>query len=630
MLKQGIVLGLLCIAGHAYSGAIVVKTTEDNDSETSQCSLRHAIEYVNQGMPEAGYKGCGGKDATNVIQLTGNQTYKLNKQILITKAVTINTIYDANTTPSTEVIPGQNNAVIQMVGKDRLFTIDRKGIDPTVPVVSKDATESDTSTPSDGSTTDAAISVQFSEVSFQGCGQAQCADKGGLFLNRDQLIIKYGKLEKGYAVQGGAIYNEGLYDEKKPLSLVSLQNVLAQNNTAQQGAVIYTQIAQYVVNLSVIRDNTVTDNNSAVFDVEVPFDEATSKALTTSSATTSAYSRGIWNTTIFKNTGHVAKVFDSMLVNNITMIGNSAGLMINAPFNYSYVANSILVQNGSADCEVQSADFKADQLANNLYSVGCAGTKGEAIGSAKLFAGSSIEGECDVTSEGMLCPFANYSSTTWGYFRPRLSLSYKSIADSPIVNKGPPPKASGLMQCEATDQRGKKRPDDQQLCDRGAVELAVSTDKAPTMGEDLLYGETATMKLPDILSDGDLLMPEQCQSLLGDNPTGKAWEPGCAKITQRNATPSKGTTTISQDGTVKYVPNGNWHGSDEFDLQVITTTMRFNDSKSPYITISVNIVQAPPNTFENKSVKTSGGSVGIGALSILFGLIVLRRYKAKR
>lgn len=625
MLKRGIVLGLLCIAGHAYSGAIVVKTTEDNDSETTQCSLRHAVEYVNQGMPEAGYKGCGGKDATNVIQVTGNQTYKLNKQILITKEVSINTVYDTVTNPATEIVPGQNNAVIQMVGKDRLFTIDRKGVDPTVPVVSKDATESDSSSATDGSTTDAAISVQFSEVSFQGCGQANCADKGGLFLNRDQLIIKYGKLEKGYAVQGGAIYNEGLYNDKTPLSLVSLQNVLAQNNTAQQGAVIYTQIAQYVVNSSVIRDNTVTDNSSAVFDVEVPFDEATSKALTAS-----AYTRGIWNSTIFKNTGHIAKVVDTMLVNNITMIGNTAGLMINAPYKYSFVSNSILVQNGSADCEVQSADFAADNLSNNLYSAGCAGTNGQAIGSAKLFAGSSIEGDCDVSAEGILCPFSSNSTTTWGYFRPRLSLSYKSIADSPVVNKGPPPKSTGLMQCEATDQRGKKRPDDQQLCDRGAIELTVSSDSVSTVGDDLIYGQTATFKLPDQLSDGDLLTPEQCQTLLGDNPTGKPWQAGCAKITQRNATPSKGTTTISQDGTITYVPNGNWHGSDEFDLQVITTTMRFNDSKSPYITVPVNIVQAPPNDFENKSVKTSGGSVGISALSILFGLIALRRYKAKR
>ena len=78
MLKRGISLGLLCITGHAYSANITVNTTEDVVKADAQCSLREAITYINQGMPEAGYNGCGGKDASSIIELVGKSEYKIN------------------------------------------------------------------------------------------------------------------------------------------------------------------------------------------------------------------------------------------------------------------------------------------------------------------------------------------------------------------------------------------------------------------------------------------------------------------------------------------------------------------------------------------------------------------------
>ena len=95
-------------------------------------------------------------------------------------------------------------------------------------------------------------------------------------------------------------------------------------------------------------------------------------------------------------------------------------------------------------------------------------------------------------------------------------------------------------------------------------------------------------------------------------------------------TVSKGTTTLAQDGTVDYVPNGQWHGTDEFKLQVVTTTTRFNDTRNPYIEIPVRIVQSPPDDFKDKSVKTSGGSTGLGILAGLFGLLGLRQLQGRR
>ena len=60
---------------------------------------------------------------------------------------------------------------------------------------------------------------------------------------------------------------------------------------------------------------------------------------------------------------------------------------------------------------------------------------------------------------------------------------------------------------------------------------------------------------------------------------------------------------------------------------MVTTTTRFNDSRNPYIEVPAKVVQDPPNTFEDKKVKTSGGSTGIFALLGLIGLVGFRRFK---
>ena len=83
MLKQSIGIGMLFIAGHAYSSNIIVTTTADTKADDQQCSLREAIEYINLGMPEEGYLGCGGKNASSVILLalyTTNFTEPLSYQ----------------------------------------------------------------------------------------------------------------------------------------------------------------------------------------------------------------------------------------------------------------------------------------------------------------------------------------------------------------------------------------------------------------------------------------------------------------------------------------------------------------------------------------------------------------------
>ena len=61
MLKRSIGIGMLCVAGHAYSGEIKVTTIEDVSKDDTECSLREAIEYVNKDFVDRGYQGCVGR-----------------------------------------------------------------------------------------------------------------------------------------------------------------------------------------------------------------------------------------------------------------------------------------------------------------------------------------------------------------------------------------------------------------------------------------------------------------------------------------------------------------------------------------------------------------------------------------
>ncbi len=606
MLKRGIGLGLLCITGHTYSANITVTTTEDVVKADSQCSLREAVEYVNQGMPEAGYNGCGGKDASAVIELQGKSEYKLASQLKIFKNVQIKSVYETNPTDN---FLGRNNAVITVSGADRIFYIDRYLAPPVKP--------------STGNTTtnDAQITVNLVELTLKGCGQASCVDQGGLIYNKDKLTIEYGQLLQGTARQGGAIYNSGKYEKNKVLSNVSISNTIMKGNKAVQGGVIYADIPQFSILNAVIRDNEVTGTDATLFDSAEAFDKDATTLLGALSG------RGILSSTIFNNKGYIVRVRDTMLINNITMIMNNMGLIFDAPNKAAHIANSILVRNGTEDCRIVSGN-DPKLISNNLYSVGCGGDLAQQLSaSTKLLAGSNTEGSCDVNSDGLLCPFDEYEDVLLGYFRPRLLASYKTISDSPIVNHGPM-QNSGYIACYGEDQRGKARSGNTELCDLGAIELTVDHTATSGIGEDLLYGEIAKMSIADQLQDGELITPAQCKALLGSDvdANGKPWTPGCMKVVQTN-TPSKGTLTLSQSGDVVYVPNGNWHGSDEFKIMVITTTTRFNDSKNPYIEVPGRIVQSPPNTFEDKSVKTSGGSSGVLTLLGLVGLLGLRRFR---
>ncbi|NHB58474.1 rhombotarget A [Acinetobacter sp. 194] len=602
MLKQGIGLVLLCMAGHAFCANINVTTTLDEVKGDDQCSLREAIEYVNQGLPEQGFNGCGGKESSNIIYLNSD-VYTLNSQLTISKSVEIKTQYQADFNESTL---GKKNAVIKMTGQDRIFLIDRSlAPKPTV----TDPNQIDFDFP---------INVSFTEVTLEGCSADICSDMGGLIFNKERLKMYYSQLLNGRARLGGAIYNDSEYQTGKAMAHVELQNTLIKGNKAQQGGVLYGLYPQYYIIQSLIRENESTQTGASLFDSKNVFNIEQINTHATEN-------RGIINSTIYNNSGYIIRVVDSVLINNITMILNKLGLIIDAPLNKGRVANSILVQNGNEDCKVISGG-QASEISNNLYSVGCAGTASQSLGSVKLIAGTTAEGKCDISSDGILCPLAEYPGYTLPYFKPRLLNTYQYISDSPIVNRGPLPN-SNLQVCATNDQRAEKRLTNSELCDRGAVELLVDFGKSWIIGQDRLFGEVGkAMSIADKLHDGELVTPDQCQQIFGGDDNGKPWQPGCLKVVQTN-TVSKGSVTIDQEGNVNYTPDGNWDGADQFDIMVISTTTRFTDASNGYIKIGTNIVQRPPNTFEDSKVKTSGGSLGLGTLIVFAGLFGLRRYK---
>lgn len=598
MLKRSIGIGMLCLAGHAYSAPITVTITDDITKDDRECSLREAIEYVNKGMPEAGYMGCGGKDAFSTILLDKQKTYILNTKIDVKASLALKTYYDIAVTD--EAIPGLNNAVIKMAGKDQIFNIDN---DPS----------------------DLAL-ITIREVSFEGCNKNVCADKGGIFYNNESLVLQYVKLSGGNARVGGAIYNVGESSATQNyISQVSITDSILENNTAMTGAVLYGQRPAFTLRSVVLKNNNTTSGAANIF---------SEKAIQDVSLLTNKNMNKLSNSTFLNNSGYAINIRDGVAVNNVTIVGNNAGVQFDSAEGYGYLANSIVVGNGTGTSNCQ---FNADDktlMQNNLVSTECksgdAKYPNEFWTGTKLFAGNSSEGTCKSLVEdpdALLCPYSTPKNTFLGYIRPRILLSAKNMFDTLILNKGRVNLSSDSTQliCETMDQRNKNRTTDNSWCDRGAIEIVVPISKS-RIGQDLKVGEVAKLNILEYLGDSDLYPKEQCESLLKmKNPAGGEWQDGCAYIDQ-TLTKSKGTLTLDIDGNLVYIPNGNWHGADIFNLQIVTSSTHFNENKK-YMVLEAYMVQEPNNEFEDKSVKTSGGAFGFFGLFAVLGLVGIRRFK---
>lgn len=621
MLKQGLVLGMLCLTGQAYAN-ITVNTTDDVVKDDKVCSLREAITYVNEYLSDstkkdAGYFGCGGKDASSTIILEQNKTYLLNSEIAIKKPLVIQT--QSNDLDNNSKSYGIKNATIKASGTHRLFTID------------------------DGQNNSSAFNVGFNQVNLQGCGLTNvCADQGGLILNREALILQYTQLSQGYAKQGGAIYNENVVTSSNigSSATVAISDSILAQNKADQGAVIYSTQPQFRVTNSVIRFNQTLSDMGTVFYSANPI----------ASTGTVSYGNSLINSSIFKNTGYLLNLRDGSYVNNVTAVDNQRGFYFDTSNRQAFISNSILVNNaqncayanqnkvfaynnvvGDSSCGTGEQNNPNTDLSTRPHNKIFASTDNISI------AADGKELSCDrPPADGLLCPYKTPKDSFLGFFKPRLLSAYKTLADSPIINAGriySDGSNLGLNGCQSNDQRGYSR-GTALTCDVGAIELIISSDTVSRVGQDLLYGETAKIDVTNSLGDGELLPQEECQAILGkpEQYGLSAWQNGCLRVEQiSNVTPeSKGTLTLSEDGQLTYQPKSNWHGTDEFNLRVITTASRFSESaENRNIMIPVRIVQAPPKGISNDKLSVAGGG-SMGALSLL-GLMTLafyRRFKA--
>ncbi|NIE96135.1 rhombotarget A [Acinetobacter sp. Tr-809] len=624
MLKRTLACALFAITGHAYSADIQVTTLVDEDKDDAVCSLREAVEFLNKRSQkefENGYRGCGNKDASSTIILQRDQTYQLNSAVNIKAAMTIRT---ASSEAFNDNKQGLNNATIKMQGSDRLFVID------------------------DGNVESTQLLVGFIELNLQGASSK--VNDGGLILNRENLSIQYSRLSGGSANRGGAIYNVGVAsDAKNTAGYVSINNSILQNNKADQGAVVYSEMPMYLITQSVVRDNEgIAGTNGALLYVQTGFNNDTI------AGALAARSSGIRSSTIFHNKGgYVANIREGMILNNNTIIKNAAGLYLQSlnrkvtttengetkvqEFPSSYVSNSILVANGNANCGNTSDDTTVVQ--SNLTTSDCDRNAEKRLPNfmwnqndpeqALIAGGSNDEGICAAPpAKGLLCPYSIPKDQMLGFFKPRLLTSYKQLSDSLIVNKGriySDGTSFSVSSCEATDQRGKSRTGFNELCDLGSIELTVDRSNIAVAGMDIRFKQVAKFSIADNLLDGELLDPNSCEQLLGKRSDGQAWRYGCLDIVQ-NQTPSKGKVTLDQDGNVTYTPDSDWHGADIFKMRIMTTITRFNNVTNYYIEIPTNIVQDPPDTFQSKTVNV--GSFSWGAILALFGLIGLRRLKS--
>ncbi|OTG68169.1 rhombotarget A [Acinetobacter sp. ANC 4470] len=610
MLKRSIGIGMLCIAGHAYSGEIKVTTTEDVSKDDTECSLREAIEYVNRDFVDSGYQGCVGriKDTGSTLLLGSKLTYKLNTHIKISAPLHLRTVYD-DTTGFDKPVAGVNNAIIKMLAKDNIFVID--------------------------DTKKEVFTIKMTEVSLQGCNQSVCADKGGLIYNNEFLTLEYVKLSGGSAKQGGAIYNVAVPAADKDAterSLVDIKSSLFEKNTADEGAILYSQVPRFRISNSVFRENETTLTTSANIYSAKSLDDAEIAAFP-------LMIFKVAGSTFYKNKGFIINVLDGIGLNNLTVVGNSAGIQFNAPLKKAYLANSIVLGNPYPVTQDNNCTFVAGDksfIQNNLVANSC--TSGDSNypndiwSGTQLIAGDSLEGKCKTLSEdknALLCPYVQSDATFLGYFRPRILMSYQGLSDSLIVNKGRLQLNvdAPLMGCEAADQRDQNRDSDNIFCDRGAIEIIVPSTTG-LVGKDLLIGEIAKISLTEYLSDSDLVPKEECEAILGKNPTGEAWQAGCMQVIQTQ-TASKGKLTIDEEGNLVYTPQGTWHGADLFKIRLVTSSTRFNKTR-PYMEVNVHVVQEPKNDMESSTVSTSGGSFGFFSIFTILGLVGLRRYKNKQ
>lgn len=657
-LKKIAAMATLLCAGytHAAINDIVVTTTLDEDKDDNQCSLREAITLINQKLASsaAGYHGCGGATGDNTfttrIVLKSGEVYTLTQgSIDIKESMTI-------ASDQTALLPtnaDKPNPVITTSQVQRLFVVD------------------------DGdSASTATKAVSFDEVDLRGCGASHpnvssctqdSSGNGGILTNNENLSFRKSRITDGRAVNGGALYMATPKEGR-----ISLDQVLMQDNQAEQGGAIWNASTNLTILNSLIRKNTSRQVGSGstepgvVIYVSLPPETAQLAA-----------SQNIIASTLTENTGYAAILRGGMGINSSTILNNSVGGVYikstnldpkGKPLTPASLANSLIAGNGSAaaprDCGFDATEAtQGNSYLNNLVFMGGCDQHPKLVDNTRaltnltvlaqaetnpdrqldlltLIADANKDGKCDLPpARGLLCPLEKRNEDFVEYYRPRLLISYQKLSDSPLVNKGNETLSSDFKftGCSGNDQRGKQRV----LCDIGAIELklAETDSNSKTNFADMLYGQgtaridlsgrSSQNKSEDVLGDGELIPADQCSTVYPGAavPTG-GWLNGCV---QYITAPQKGSLYIDNlTNELVYSPNGLWHGEDRFSYNITTTTTRFAEALNDQsITVFTRISQAPDSHFPSYKANMGSGAAGIWSVLGLMGLAWMRRRAGK-
>lgn len=665
VLIAGLVSSCLLMSNPVWAAAIKVTTIADENGENlAACSLREAVAYVNNG-----FKGEGGGcyDANNTsptaaIVLQGEKTYQLTQgEITITRS--LNMTVDSYTSFSNR--DGHLNPVIVAAENSRVFNID------------------------DGTNFSQPIGVIISGINLQGSGydtntnkvkvsvttQSPGVSSGGLVYNRESLQLNKMRFQGGYAGVGGAIYNASA-----DARLTVNDSEFVANTAVQNGAAIFSELPNFVINRSVFSDNTFLNQIQAgqtlytqkVIDIVLP-DDVNLKKGEPKPNKILATQAGIYNSIFVHNKAGAFNLLPQMQANNLTILANWSGVVLAANVvkasrkNYQLIAarfaNSVVLNNQhngvGEDINIKAGDLsyinhlvyanlngsKAVSYQNKLTNVAGANYEYTAYNQlTPLFAEQTIQVDgkeqhiCAAPrmgeKSGLFCPLLRLEDTFVSVVRPRLLMGYTTLSQSPIVNKGAnrldANKKALDLTCLAKDIRNQ----DRQICDIGAFELVinVSNNIQKRLSADIEYGEKAHLLLQDVLGDGQLIPADACSHYITSPPTdakvwpnaevGK-WTDGCLLYVKGNA-PKKGTVALNEaKDRLVYTPNYNYHGTDEFEYRLITTTTRFSDANNDSsVQVYSLINQAPPNTFQDKTLDL-GVSLGSGAVTPWSAIVLL-------
>ncbi|MDO8416021.1 MAG: choice-of-anchor Q domain-containing protein [Agitococcus sp.] len=458
------------------------------------------------------------------------------------------------------------------------------------------------------------ITATFSDINFLGCNIDFCAMNGGIFYNKEYLTIKNSNISGGRASSfGGAIYNFSN-------ALFSADQLQVQNSFATDGAAVYSENTSAFITNSLFTNNTATNTQGIVtFANKTPI-------LIDSNIPS------IISSTFSSNTGTAISARSTVILKNLTVVLNTNGLNFNNESPLLY--NSIIANNTQKDC-INFGVIPNDSgtyVAHNVYQTGCelnpilAAIETNNPHHVKLSLtekiiadtdvnGKDTEGKCALPpAKGLLCPLANNGGLTQTH-KPRLLVSYKTIAESPIVNQGAP---TSILTCPSTDQRAMLRT----ICDLGAVELQGLI--SASQGRDITYGQKATFDLlgsNGVIGDGELLPADQCEPLFGTITGG--YKDGCVRLLHP---PTKGFVEFDNiNHQVKYTATlDDFHGFDKFTYGITTTISRFSDAENNQsVAVNVKVVSEPNNSLSDKSLDT--GATSILSLIMLSLLMVWRR-----